>query len=701
MDIQFSLSPSFIEQMRKLPAAAMKRTTEFLGKFMQNPTSSGINYEIIRDSHKGCLHSVRIDQDYRGIVGRPAKNAYLLLWVGKHDDAYNWARGRGCEVNALTGALQVFRVEETVHTSTASPSTYADSKFPSSSGAKASSKADGLFSAFSDKELLRIGVPEPLLPRLRGLLTDDEFESALPEFPSEISDSLYMMAAGAYFNDVLDTLEYKEIPEPVDTADIAKALQRVESQRAFRVVENEQELLEILSASMEQWRIFLHPSQRRLIAKDWNGPVRVLGGAGTGKTVAAMHRVKWLLEYRFIKEDERILFTTFTKNLANDIEHSLNHLIPGLSKRVDVIHLDGWLGRHLKQSHPSLKLHYWKSGDSHWQSALSDADPALGLNQEFYRDEWEQVIQAQGIETESNYLKARRTGRGTSLTAVQRKSVWQVFRGYQERLLAHHLVESEDAMRLVSTQLAGTSQQLYASVVVDEAQDLGYQAFTLLRAIAGPQRSNDIFIVGDAHQRIYGKQATLSKCGINVVGRSRKLRVNYRTTEEIRKAAVALLNQGSDDLDGGTDNNKGYHSLMHGPVPEKVVVKDFAQEKAYLINYVRQNVDSESGSSICFVTRTNELRNQLEAAFSEAGVNHQIIDSDHRIKPGGGVCLATMHRVKGLEFDRVIIAGAGQQSLPVPVGYDQVSKERWENQEKALLYVSMTRARREVVWMQS
>jgi len=681
--VNIAISIAFVNQMNRLPTQVRGAVTDFFSKFSANPESTGINYEIVKGSYKNSLHSVRVDRDYRAIVGRPSKDVYLMLWVDKHDDAYKWATGRCCEVNAQTGAVQVFtvrEVEKQVETPVYAP------------------KIPGIFDRFSDKELLRIGLPPEMLSKVRLLKTDEELESLVPGLPEEISEPLYLMASGYSFQEVLLQLEYKDKPEPIDTSDVLTALRRHESQRQFKVLESEKELTEILGASLEQWRIFLHPSQRKLVERDWNGPVRVLGGAGTGKTVAAMHRVKWLLEQRLKSRDQRILFTTFTKNLAADIRQNLDRLLSTNKDQVEVLHLDAWVSRYLKTRMPEWQISYDGADSEHWRQALTEKDGAVNLDAPFYRDEWEQVVLAQGVDSEIDYLRARRVGRGTSLTGSQRKLVWKVFNTYRDLLSTHHLLEPDDAMRQAARIMASEGgNESYAAVIVDESQDLGFQAFRLLRQVAGPQHLNDLFIVGDPHQRIYGKTVALSASGVDIRGRGRKLRVNYRTTEEIRKQAVAVLRgQEIDDLDSGKDDLAGDHSFVHGPKPLHLSSRDFDGEIDTIVEYLKKTPHE----GCCVVARTHDYVEQLSAQLKTKGLTTCIIEPSKEWKPSNkGIRLATMHRVKGLEFDNVVIAGlcGACFPLPIPAGLDKAAQGHWMMRERSLLYVAMTRARKEVV----
>jgi hypothetical protein len=682
--MNIAVSLTFVKQMNTLAESARKAVTEFFSKFSANPNSPGINYEIVKGSYKNSLHSVRINNDIRAIIGRPSKDVYLMLWVDKHDAAYQWATGRCCEVNAQTGAMQVFLVDESEK---------------KQSSAQKTAAIPGLLDAFKDKELTRIGVPLELIPKVRELKNEEDFEKFIGQLPEETSEPLYLMVAGYSFQEVLAQLDYKDIPEPVDTSDVLMALRRYESQRQFKVLESEKELTEVLGASLEHWRIFLHPSQRKLVERDWNGPVRVLGGAGTGKTVAAMHRVKWLLENRIKSRDQRILFTTFTKNLAIDIRQNLDRLLTINKDQVEVLHLDAWVSRFLKLKMPGWTLFYEGVESKYWKEALTEKETALNLNDSFYRDEWEQVILAHGIDTETEYLRARRTGRGTSLTANQRKLVWKVFGKYRDLLKQNNLLEPDDAMRQAINLINSEGgHQSYEAVIVDESQDLGFMAFRLLRCIAGTQHLNDMFIVGDPHQRIYGKTATLTSCGIDIRGRGRKLRVNYRTTEEIRKRAVAILHgQEFDDIDDGKDDLSGDHSLVHGPMPFIMHSIDFNAEVSAIYEYVR-NISPEG---CCIIARSKDYLEQLSAQLHTRGLKTCRVEPEKELNKDcrDAIRLATMHRVKGLEFDHVIIAGlcADQFPLPIPMGLDKIAQQRWSLRERSLLYVAMTRARKEVV----
>ncbi len=691
-----AISSEFMNAFAAVPKKMQSKVLDFITKFRANPTSSSINYEKIVQFKDKSLRSVRIDQTYRGIVKKPETgNVYMLLWVDHHDKAYEWARNKKCNINPETGSLQVYDVDdEQIAAAEQKSGRYDKSK-------------DNLFASIHNRHLVRLGVPEELLPLVRAICTEDQLDRATGKLPDEAHEALTALAAGYTLDEVLREYDRTAEDEPeVDTDDFEAALDNLDTRRRFVVVEDDIALQEILQAPLEKWRVFLHPSQRSLVERNWNGPVRVLGGAGTGKTVVAIHRAKYLVENIFTEGHDKILFTTFTRNLAADIRENLSKICPDkLMRRIEVVNLDRWVSSFLKKNNYAHDIDYGKRTKPLWDKALTLIPDELRFDDSFYREEWERVIQPQAITTFAEYLKASRVGRGVRLSRPNRKVIWPVFEEYRVLLNENNLREVDDAMRDACAIIKEKGDILpYRSVVVDEAQDMGAQAFILIRQIAGEEKKNDIFIAGDAHQRIYRHKVVLGRCGIKIIGRGRKLRINYRTTEENRRWAVNLLKGVSfDDLDGGLDDQKGYKSLLHGVSPEVEHFSSFQAEVDYIVEYLEQAEDSgENLHEICLVARTHELLKQYEGALKSKGLETYFIRRDEaEDRRKTGVRLATMHRVKGLEFDRVIIAGVNEGMVPLEVEWsksnDQVIQRESENQEKALLYVAATRAKKEVV----
>jgi superfamily I DNA/RNA helicase len=693
---RLAISDEFFDAYSRLPRNAQGKVSEFINRFRQDPTRPGLNYESIRDGQDKGIKSVRIDQAHRAILLKPdSGNVYILLWVDKHDDAYTWARRKKCLVNEVSGALQIIDIEAVESTT--------EQLVQKNTGATAKR-----FDSVKDKDLMRLGVPEPLLSAVRQVVTDEDLEQLFPQLPKEASDALLMLAVGYELDEVYRQHQKSQEEGKVDPNDFETALENDDSRSRFVVITDDADLEEMLAAPLEKWRVFLHPSQRKLVERDWNGAVRVLGGAGTGKTVVAMHRAKWLAQNRFNEPSDRILFTTFTKNLAIDIEANLKAICsPELIRRVRVINLDAWVSEFLRQEGIDIRIVYDDETQEIWKEACTLAPVELGLSERFYQQEWRNVVSEQNCQTLRDYFVARRTGRGTRLSRQQRQAIWPVFEEYRNLLREKGLREPEGAMRDAAKLLAdrGTEALPYKSVIVDEAQDMSEAAFSLLRAIVGESKKNDLFIVGDAHQRIYGKVAVLSRCGIEVRGaRSRKLRLNYRTTDEIRRWATSILEGiDVDDLDGGVDTDKDYRSLMHGEEPSIQGFKKFEDEINYLSKFlegIRTNESTLSG--VCLTVRTNFLAEQYEKELKNKGFAVRRIQKDQPDNPlDEGLRIATMHRVKGLQFNYILLPGLNFETLPLDSvlsrSEDEVAKANFINGERCLLHVAATRAKKQVL----
>jgi len=692
VEIKVAISSDFLKAFSMVSHKQQSKVREFVEKFRMNPSSAAINYEKIHCKDPN-LRSVRIDDTYRGIVLKPeVGNVFLLLWVDHHDKAYQWAENKLFSIHPETGSIQVVDVGKAV---------------PPTGMENTEERGKSIFHDVKDKNLLQLGIPEALLPLVRTIQSEEDLDKAETSLPQEAFEALFLLAAGYTYEDVVRELEKPQLPEEIDTADFAKALENPDTKRRFHVVEGALELAEILNAPLEQWRVFLHPSQRKTVEMKANGPVRILGGAGTGKTVCAIHRAKYLAQNIFKAENDRILFTTFTRNLAADILENLRKICPvDILKRIEVVNLDAWVSQFLKKNGYEFTIVFDEDVKECWQNALNVASKNLDLPDAFYHDEWEQVIQAQAISSAEEYGKVSRLGRGRKLNRIQRKEIWPVFEEYRAQLNSKGYKEAADAIRDARIILQNKGAILpYKAVLVDEAQDMGAEAFKLIRQmIPVADAKNDIFIVGDGHQRIYRRKVVLGKCGINIKGRSRKLKINYRTTDETRKWAVKLLEgRKIDDLDDGVDDQKGYKSLLHGEPPKIVNLPSFVEEVEFIANYLKQ-LKSEGipVNTVCLVCRTRNLLAQYEGAIKAAGLDTYLIKrSTAEDRSTSGLRLATMHRVKGLEFDHIIIAGANQGIIPLQQALDDqdnaVAAEESELRERALLYVSATRAKKSVL----
>ncbi len=690
-----ALAQDFLVSMSKIPQKVQSQIIKWSVQFQSNPAASGINYEKITMCRDPNLRSIRINQDWRGIVFKPVKgNIYVLLYVDHHDDAYRWAKNRKISVNPVTGSLQVILSEEVSETLPDEKNDSQKAILEETKKSVETSEKSALFAELSDHDLLSLGTPEDLIKKVREVTTEKELDNIETLLPIEAYEGLFLVAAGDTVEQVIASREVF-MPEKVDIEDFDKALETPESQSRFFIVKDDEALIAAMNASLEHWRIFLHPSQKRFAVSDRNGPIRILGGAGTGKTVVALHRAAFLAE-NHTQNEQKVLFTTFTKNLAIDIEQNLKKLCtPNLLKKIEIINLDAWVYRFLRKQkyEHSIIFNYKKNPTAlaAWEKAMAIRDTSIqGLDETFYREEWENIIQSQGITDLESYLKARRVGRKSLLNRKKRLAVWPIFNEYRVQLSLNRLKEVDDAYRDAAELLKDPEiKTMYSSIVIDESQDFGTQALKLLRAII-PEGKNDLFFVGDGHQRIYKRnQAVMGQCGINIRGRGRKLYLNYRTTDEIRNYALGILSgREIDDLDGGIDENKRYKSLSHGPKPQIVKTSDLESASNLIPKILKDWETDHKGDfypKTCVMVSKNKILESLKTHFEQTELNCTAIKHDQPDESKQEILrLSTMHRSKGLEFDQVIVIFDGT----LPLEADE------EDNTPNLIYVSLTRARR-------
>ena len=703
-NIRVSYDLGCLTSVRKLPDRVSAKFMDMMMKFMSDPTANGLNFESIKGASGRGLKSVRIDQNYRAIAFQSGEDV-MFVHVNEHDSAYAWANRRVVRVDAATNRIRI--VEEIPTDQVAGIELRDQQDIP------------GLFADVSDERLLTLGVMKEELARIRALHSDDDLDAAEQIFDGTTHDILVAIASGYSDEEVKDLIGLPSLNDDGKssnaTISFSDVLNSPESRQRVFIPADEKELRRFFEGDLAGWRVFLHPAQRKMAYRDFNGPVLVRGGAGTGKTVVAMHRAKYLadqIKATPSRRGQKVLVTTFTTSLAHDIEANLLTLCPEhLSKddpRIEVINLDRWVQNFLKRKSFERKIVYFGSDGDRiseiWREVFDNLATPAGLSEEFIRAEWAQIVQAKGIETERDYLRTSRAGRGTPLDRKKRAELWALFELYRANLLAAGLAEPDDAYREAVSILSAAAPSLpYAAVVVDEAQDMGEQAFRLIRRIVPEMTDGDlnsIFIVGDAHQRIYARRASMKACGIDVRGRSRKLRLNYRTSEEIRRWAVSAL-EGVvvDDLDEGLDSLAGYRSLFHGPQPTIESFSSEGNEIEALVDWVgimmAQGIPVTDIGVLAF---TNAQLSTVEKALESNNVAVFRLGTDAADnRKIDGVRICTMHRAKGLEFRAVAIPFLSASNFPprflIEQGVDEIDRAEIVTRFRSLLHVAATRAK--------
>lgn len=692
-----------MKSLRKLPDRVAIRFMDLMTKYMSDPSANGLNLETVEGSKDSSIKSLRVDQGYRAIAFEVGRDI-MFVHVNEHDKAYRWAAGRRVKLDPETNRIRVIEEIDAVAEPVAAPE-------PS---------VPRLFDGVADARLRALGVPEEELGAVRLILTIEALEGVEDRFDPLTYQILYAVAAG-YEDEEIRSLtgvgaEPDQEPEqPAAELTFDKLIETEQSRQTIFIPESQEELRRVFEEGLEGWRVFLHPEQRKIAYRDYNGPVLVRGGAGTGKTVVAMHRAKYLadqIEKDPTRAGQRVLLTTFTTSLAHDIEANLRTLCPthldARPPRIEVINLDRWVSQFLKRKSFAREVAFFGEArerlDQVWREVFDDHALPEGLSEPFVRAEWAQIVQAKGLIDQKAYLKASRVGRGTPLDRKKRALLWEVFADYRARLISEGLAEPDDAYREATEILSAEAPNLpYTAVIVDEAQDMGEQAFRLIRAIVPGTPSGDrnsLFIVGDAHQRIYGRWASMSACGINVRGRSKRLRLNYRTTQEIRAWAVSVLEGVSvDDLDEGTDTLRGYVSLMRGVAPELVGCRSESEELDGLVAWVQAlPPDQIQLSDIGVLCARRADADRVEAALRTAGIEAVMLQSGADDRSVPGVRITTMHRAKGLEFFAVAIPFLSEAAFPpsgaLRAAVDPADREDIVMQYRSLLHVAATRAKK-------
>ncbi|MCC6763158.1 MAG: DEAD/DEAH box helicase [Deltaproteobacteria bacterium] len=675
--MEVALAKTFFDSAARLAPDDRRRVYDFVNKFYADPTSPGISLERVVQARDADIWSARVTQALRAIVHKHGDRA-LVLYAGQHDDAYTWAARRRLGTHPVTGAVQIVETTEEI-----------ERVLAKSAPAEAETPPRFPTRDYADDYLLSLGVPEDWLPTLRRLRTDDEVLTAAGRLPEEVGERLLALADGEVVTPPAATKAEAPLPANIDNL------------RRFYVVESESDLAQVLNQPLEAWIRFLHPSQRSLVTASFSGPAKVTGSAGTGKTVVAMHRARALA-----RKGKHVLLTSFVGTLCRNIERNLRVLCT--SEETARITVNTVLRQALQVARvgrPGIQAIH---DDELGRLLEQNRQRARVMTEDgFIRGEWSEVIDRQGITIWDAYRDADRRGRGRPLNTKDRQQLWAVFEGTLADLEAANRGTWAQICRLATAQIAaGKVPSPFDAVVVDEIQDLSAAAVQFVAALGGTGRDG-LILVGDAGQRIYPGGFSLRALGIDVRGRSRVLRINYRTTEQIQRVADRLGGSTSDDLDEGTESRRGTVSLLQGPEPVFRGFATEAEEHAFAVRTIRELIGQGlAPAEVATFTRARRQGEGFAQALRDAGLPVQLLseEADDDDDETAGVVIGTMHRAKGLEFKAVIVGGCDAQRLPNAYVLGQIvdpaEKTAAVERERRLLYVSLTRARDEafVTW---
>lgn len=702
--IEFRIADTFTESLARLTGEEQKavKTTAF--DLQVNPAAPGMQFHKLDKAKDRNFWSVRVSRDIRVIVHRTPESL-LLAYVGHHDAAYQWAERRRLETHPRTGAAQWVevreRVEEVVIPKYVETTVTAAPKPP-------------VFASVPTDDLLSCGVPLEWLEDVRRA-TEDSLLELCPRLPAEAAEALLDLATGsvpaklrpapaageeraAFLEMAVADAAYAdrvaEAAVPVPAVPDAEAFDHPDARRRFRTVANVEELERALEFPWEKWTVFLHPAQRVAVEKDYGGPARVAGSAGTGKTIVALHRAVFLARAH---PEARVLLTTFSGTLANALRVKLRRLIgnePRIAERLEV-HATNSIARRLYDLNIGRSQ---MASQGLVRDLLKDAaaDSGAKFSQRFLAAEWHDVVDAWQIETWEAYRDVVRLGRKTRLPEKQRAALWVIFERVRRELSARGLVSYPGLLNRVASHLGGLKRPPFEHVVVDEAQDVSVAQLRFLAAL-GAGRPNSLFFAGDLGQRIFQQPFSWKALGVDVRGRSRILRINYRTSHQIRVRADRLLGPELADVDGLTEDRRGTWSVFNGPEPE-IRVLDSPEAEARAVGEwiaARTATGVKAEELAVFVRSANEV-SRAHGALQPSGLPHKVLDEDVETTPGA-VSISTMHLAKGLEFRAVVVMACDDEIVPLQeriesIGDDADLEEVYAT-ERHLLYVACTRAR--------
>lgn len=734
-----------------------------LEKLAEDDTAPGLHVEPLQRAADKRIRSIRVNKMYRMLAFKiegGEQPHYIYVGTYEHEEAYRVGEGLALRVNPVNGVMSLLREQSAAAESEKPESQAKAEKAAEEARAAAEAAADTAAEVpVEEPQNIAVAPPVPAPPEspsevfaagghsvssleaqlgIHGELlepalsarTPEELESRLVAASPWERDALIGLAAGMSVADVQKDLGLDVEPAASDNDDasVRRALEKPATQMEFANVSSDELKAIIESGSFEEWTTFLHPSQRTVAYRSLGGSSRVSGGAGTGKTVVALHRARALFTETLRGQQKtesvpRVFLTTFTNSLSASLQSSLAVLDSSISPStrigepgIAVLGIDkatmfvlnhaapaelqaagqAVLGAPLRTAPKPLvnpaNTHLWSDAIDRTPSA--SAEPAI--TPDFLAAEFETIILPNRISTKAQYLKANRAGRGVALNRKARLAVWSIVEAYLSMATSANTHTFPVLGALAAAALDARAEagggRLVDHVVVDEAQDFHAGHWRFLRALVA-EGPNDIFISEDSHQRIYGHPLRLSHFGIKIVGRSTRLKLNYRTTAETLRFAMQVL--GSEtytDTLGEADSIEGYRSARSGPLPVVVREDNLTAELDGVAAKIEEWLARRDDATVGVLTRNRHDIDTTADGLEKRGI--ELSDKD-----GKGVSVMTMHSAKGLEFNYVALVDVSQRTMPSKIHAPTTPEsERHEmlQREKSLLYVASSRARDEL-----
>lgn len=715
------------KQANKIDGSLKQKAYTFLEKLAEDDTVPGLHVEPIKGAADARVRTGRVDDQYRAVMFKVMNEntrVYVIHGIYNHDEANKLAENLTMTVNPING-LPDFNHGAPVAHQFAEPESWELSQ--------PGVQEPLPLIAFSAEDLtVGLGIPPDTAATAVAMTSEGVFNTWAETLPQWQGLALSCLASGEPITTVAQELEL--LHQPVDARDAGTAFEesspatddeiitgfdRPASKMEFARIDGAEELRRIiLDGDFGAWRVFLHPQQRKWVERNWNGPFRLAGGAGTGKTVVAIHRAR-----RLALDDPAacVVLTTFTTNLAQELVSSLKKLDPDVPLASEL----GQPGIHVK-SIDALANGVLKDAsdvsdavadvlgvgrtdigrrtrtDIAWNTAITAAGTDLDerlRKAAFLQSEYEMIVLPNNVTEVGDYLTVRRAGRGVALSRRQRKAVWAVIESYRASARQAGQIDFAETAAIAAAHLRIAGEHPAQHVLVDEGQDFTPCHWKLIRELVA-DGADDIFIAEDAHQRIYGQRLVLSNYDIHTRGRSQRLRLNYRTTaQNLAWAEQVLAGEEYLDSDGNPDAADSYPSARSGPEPEVRSFETLTDELKHAAELLQRWLDAGLAPETCAIlVRDRATRERVVTGLSERGVMTRSLDSG--AVPAGKPVVLTMHRAKGTEFARVLLFGLNKDSVPMGLEayeYDPLELAAAMLRERSLIYVAASRARDELV----
>ena len=681
---------SFQKSLLALPQREQKDAIKTLDLLTVDPNHPSLNIHPVKES-KYNFHTIRMSRGGRIVALLNSDEMHLrrAFPKAKHDDAYLYARTAVPKLGEnhaeiVSNPEPLAALEDERITATPNLDNYPSAKqviAQNDSGSDPLKEAP-LFARFTDEQIEQCGISSYELQLVKRVTS----EAGLIELDDKVSNLAHSNLVALYLGD--------ELPNQL----VDGKLVSVDVEEEFFEYDGSDEIKAALTQPWASWLVFLSSSQKQIVNASFKGPSKVFGGAGTGKTVVALHRAKRLAETARISTSLGIGLLTFSKVLANDLVDKANLLMgdkTDVRQKVFVSHLDYLAYEAVRRN---AGKNFELTTEYTIKSILTELhkkyDLADQFTPEFIFSEYMNVIGPWGLANFQNYKNFQRLGRQTPLNTKQRETLSKLYVEFEKVCHEKGLITYFQLYQK-AVEAQSSCDPIFDHIILDETQDLGPHMLAFVRSLVS-KKPNDIMLCGDTGQSLYTRHHSFRKHGFDVQGRSRKLFVNYRTSRQIKETADKV-NEFLLELSDEPNENRRSISIFDGPQPLVKLFNDRDTEMENLLGWVKSQLNNGiDPHEIVVLTPNDFAMSAASAKLNAHNIRNWKLDATANYLKGE-VGLAAVRRVKGLEYRSVAIIGCDEDQFPNANRMNELGDgsdfDEFLTLEKNTLYVAMTRAR--------